>query len=262
MKPLLYLFLGLNLLLAGAGSFLYFQHFPISPAGVPASAPTKESGKFPATVDRTGHLAVLPEAEPGPIFSANPASPHEAKRRQAAAGSAKAGTTRQQNQPPLPQQVTPQSGALAGTSMSSAATQAVPSFSQSPGQSPQATLSAGQAAAPSSSGQATADPSQKPVAAAANPPAADAVPLTLPAALVPDSPAIPITTDQQVAEWEKLQDDFVNQVGGETPNLKDVATRERWSDAQQYNDNLFRAKFGTQAYILQNLEAARQHRSQ
>lgn len=82
--------------------------------------------------------------------------------------------------------------------------------------------------------------------------------ILLPAALAPQSPEIPITTQTQVSEWESLQDDFVEEVGGTTPNLQDPAKREQWMSAQEYNDWMFKAKFGMTAFLLQNAEAGRQ----
>lgn len=93
---------------------------------------------------------------------------------------------------------------------------------------------------------------------AGNPGAADAgESVVLPAALVPHNPEIPITTETQVTEWEKLQDDFIDDIGGTTQDLDDPASRERWVSAQEYNDWMFRAKFGTYAFLLQNAEAGR-----
>ncbi|MFZ4597913.1 MAG: hypothetical protein ACOYNN_04640 [Terrimicrobiaceae bacterium] len=92
-----------------------------------------------------------------------------------------------------------------------------------------------------------------------NPPAAPMAgadsEVLLPAALVPESPSIPITNDQQVVEWEKLQDDFIEEVGGTAP--QSPADRRNWISAKDYNDTLFRAKFGTQAFLQQSLEAYR-----
>lgn len=95
-------------------------------------------------------------------------------------------------------------------------------------------------------------PTSNPTAA----PVAGADPeVLLPAALVPESPDIAITSDQQVVEWEKLQDDFIEEVGGTAP--QSPADRKNWISAKDYNDTLFRAKFGTQAFLQQSMEAYR-----
>lgn len=75
--------------------------------------------------------------------------------------------------------------------------------------------------------------------------------------MVPNNPDIPITTDQQVAEWERLQDDFVAEIGGADQNLSDPNSLEAWESAQQRSDERFRAKFGVQAFLVQNAEAGR-----
>jgi hypothetical protein len=82
------------------------------------------------------------------------------------------------------------------------------------------------------------------------------IPVLPPAVLVPADPAKQFT-DRQVAEWEKLQDDFVEAVGGPNQNPADPAYRARWISAQLANDQAFRAKFGTQAFLQQNIEAGR-----
>lgn len=78
---------------------------------------------------------------------------------------------------------------------------------------------------------------------------------SLPAALVPDNPHVPIKTNQEVDQWERLQDQFINDVQNKYPS--DQAERERWLAAQQYNDNLFRARFGTYAFVVQSIESTR-----
>lgn len=78
----------------------------------------------------------------------------------------------------------------------------------------------------------------------------------LPAALVADSPDIPITTDQQVVEWEKIQDDFIAKTGGTYP--ANEPSRVLWRDARREADALFRAKFGVQAFLVQQIEGFRE----
>ena len=73
--------------------------------------------------------------------------------------------------------------------------------------------------------------------------------------LEPDE-SIGISNEQQVAEWEQLQEDFVRAVNGQTP--ADQNDREEWIRAQQENDDLFRAKFGWDAFNAQQLKAYRE----
>jgi hypothetical protein len=79
--------------------------------------------------------------------------------------------------------------------------------------------------------------------------------LQLPAAMTIENPAIEITTDLQVAEWERLQDEFIAEVGGTLPN--DPASREIWIQAQRKSDERFRLKFGTEAFLRQQMDAYR-----
>ena len=74
-----------------------------------------------------------------------------------------------------------------------------------------------------------------------------------PASIALQSPDIPLTTDQQVAEWEQLQDTFLAKVNSTIPSTEEA--RETWQEAQRENDDLFRAKFGDQALQSQQMEA-------
>jgi hypothetical protein len=80
-------------------------------------------------------------------------------------------------------------------------------------------------------------------------------PLQLPAAMTIENPAVEITTDIQVSEWERLQDEFIAEVGGKLPN--DPNSRKTWIKAQRKNDEKFRAKFGTEAFLRQQMDAYR-----
>ena len=79
--------------------------------------------------------------------------------------------------------------------------------------------------------------------------------VVLPAALTPEGSSIRIDTDQQVVEWEKLQDDFIKEVGSAIPETADE--RAVWIAAQRRSDDAFRAKFGTAAFLRQNIESYR-----
>jgi hypothetical protein len=80
-------------------------------------------------------------------------------------------------------------------------------------------------------------------------------PLQLPASMTIESPDIEITTDTQVYEWERLQDEFIAEVGDSLPT--DAASRKTWIRAQRKNDEKFRAKFGTEAFLRQQMDAYR-----
>lgn len=80
-------------------------------------------------------------------------------------------------------------------------------------------------------------------------------PLQLPAAMTIENPAIEITTDLQVSEWERLQEEFIAEVGGTLPN--DPQSRKVWIKAQRRNDEKFRVKFGTEAFLRQQMDAYR-----
>ncbi|MFZ4589013.1 MAG: hypothetical protein ACOYNG_08520 [Terrimicrobiaceae bacterium] len=80
-------------------------------------------------------------------------------------------------------------------------------------------------------------------------------PLQLPASLTIENPEIEIMTDIQVSEWERLQDEFIAEVGDSVPT--DAASRKTWIRAQRKNDEKFRAKFGTEAFLRQQMDAYR-----
>jgi hypothetical protein len=80
--------------------------------------------------------------------------------------------------------------------------------------------------------------------------------LWLPAAMLEPDKSIAITTELQVAEWERLQEDFVQAVNGRAPGSE--SEREAWIRAQQKNDELFRLKFGWDAFNAQQLKAYRE----
>ena len=80
-------------------------------------------------------------------------------------------------------------------------------------------------------------------------------PLQLPASMAVNVAGIELDTDIQVSEWERLQDEFVKEVGDSVPT--DAASRKTWIRAQRKNDDKFRAKFGTEAFLRQQMEAYR-----
>jgi hypothetical protein len=80
--------------------------------------------------------------------------------------------------------------------------------------------------------------------------------LWLPAAMLEPDESIGISSELQVAEWEQLQEDFVQAVNGRAPGSEDE--REAWIHAQEENDDLFRQKFGWEAFQAQQLKAYRE----
>lgn len=113
--------------------------------------------------------------------------------------------------------------------------------------------------APSVMAKAPAETANVPTSAEQSGTTADATPeklLRLPASIALQSPDIPLTTDQQVAEWEQLQDAFLTKVNSSIPSTD--AAREAWDEAQRENDDLFRAKFGDEALQRQQMEAYKQ----
>lgn len=80
-------------------------------------------------------------------------------------------------------------------------------------------------------------------------------PAPMPAAVAPIDPSIFNPNDQQVAEWESLQEDFVKKVGNKLPT--NAEEWQRWEEARQESDRIFRSKFGEEIYQKQ-LQAAAQ----
>ena len=79
--------------------------------------------------------------------------------------------------------------------------------------------------------------------------------LQMPVAIIAMDPRVFVYTDQQVAEWEALQEEFINEVGNKLPTSP--CEWERWEAASQLSDEMFRIKFGEEIYQKQ-LQAAAQ----
>ena len=62
----------------------------------------------------------------------------------------------------------------------------------------------------------------------------------------------------QQQEIANLQQNFVDAIGGENQNPSDPAYLNRWETAQSQIDQEFKVKFGWQAFVQQQLVAARQ----
>ena len=77
----------------------------------------------------------------------------------------------------------------------------------------------------------------------------------MPAAMAEMDPGVFMTTGLQVAEWETLQEEFINKVANKLPT--NAAEWELWESARQQSDEMFRIKFGEEIYQKQ-LQAAAQ----
>jgi hypothetical protein len=86
-------------------------------------------------------------------------------------------------------------------------------------------------------------------------------PALIPSILVPPDPGVPLS-DLQAAGWQKIEQDFVEQIGGPTQSPQDPEYRARWQSAQEISDAMFRQKFGIQAFLKYNVEAGRSQNSQ
>ena len=253
---LILLSVGLNLLLAGAGGYLFLDRVaraPVSdlPLWSGEGWKTEEAPAYVANLRAMG----LPESSIRPIVAAKVAAQYEQKRQELAS---------RQKSPQALEQLAGEQDALVATLLAKKPEVAQPAgFAASVAIRPP-TSGGGYSAAhgiPVSS--VPVQPISTTQAAGGNSLVADATGKpVLPAALAPDSPAIPITTDQQVAEWEKIQDNFVNAVGGTSPNLNDTSSLNNWMTAQELSDAIFRQKFGTTAFLIQNAEAGRQSAGQ
>jgi hypothetical protein len=84
-------------------------------------------------------------------------------------------------------------------------------------------------------------------------------PALLPAVLVSQE-ADASLTDLQATDWQKIEEDFVEEIGGTDQNPNDPDYRVLWQIAQEKSDAMFRQKFGTVAFLKYNAEAGR-HRS-
>lgn len=80
--------------------------------------------------------------------------------------------------------------------------------------------------------------------------------IQMPAAIAEMNPEVFLTTDLQVAEWEALQEEFINEVGNKLP--ENAAEWQRWKLAQKASDEMFRIKFGEEIYRQQAQAAARE----
>jgi hypothetical protein len=81
--------------------------------------------------------------------------------------------------------------------------------------------------------------------------------ISYPAVLAAPDPTIPLN-DQQAAQWQKLQQDFSDAVGGPNQNPNDPAYLANWKAAKELSDQMFRAKFGFTAWLKQSTAAVQQ----
>lgn len=81
-------------------------------------------------------------------------------------------------------------------------------------------------------------------------------PAVVPAILASPSPEMQ-ATDVQVAERQRLEQDFLESIGPAPTDPSDPEYYSRWQTEQQRSDALFRQKFGTSAFLKHNMEAWR-----
>ncbi|MDD5260540.1 MAG: hypothetical protein PHD76_01700 [Methylacidiphilales bacterium] len=85
----------------------------------------------------------------------------------------------------------------------------------------------------------------------------------------PQSPMIlqpppPNLTPQQLAKYQDLQQQFIQQAGSNNPNQvpSNPASVKRWQDAQSKSDQLYQLWFGSQAYMNLQMQRALQQQKQ
>ena len=86
----------------------------------------------------------------------------------------------------------------------------------------------------------------------------DPKPAMLPAVLVPPSSEEEMT-ELQATERKKIEETFVADIGGPDQNPSDPEYLERWQSAQEISDDMFRLKFGIEAFLAYNTEAGRRN---
>lgn len=82
-------------------------------------------------------------------------------------------------------------------------------------------------------------------------------PAAMPAAIAPINESLLNPTEQQVAEWEAIQEDFINKVGNKLP--RNPEEWQRWNEAREESDRILRIKFGEEIFQKQLQSAAREN---
>jgi hypothetical protein len=134
---------------------------------------------------------------------------------------------------------------------------AKPDSQAEPARSPAPATGASPAAADAASGSAD-DAPEAPKrfntgalpAAAPTPQAKAAVPL----AFLEPTPAMS-TDPRQMAMLQDLRTNFINDAGGPNQDPADPAYLHRWETAQEISDDQFRARFGWEAFVAQQLQS-------
>jgi hypothetical protein len=254
------LFTGLNLILLGGAAFLFFKSdspsSPVSAASIGSEWKDLNPDDLPSYISNLRKSGIS-EPTVRKIATAKVAAQYDTQRQAIVASPATTQVARSQKQALLDRLDGEQKSQIdALVNPKSRQPQPPPAFQNSSASGGYASSAASGSGYPTAgAGSARSSSGQSAQAVDASDPAAA---LLLPAALAPDSPEIPITTEAQVAQWEKLQSDFVEAIGGENPNFTDPNTINTWNLAQQDSDDLFRAKFGKEAFLIQNMNAYRQ----
>lgn len=83
------------------------------------------------------------------------------------------------------------------------------------------------------------------------------VPVSIPIAMMEPDPALKLNEQQQRA-LDKIYQDFVKAVGGESQNPNDPGYYHRWMSAQAQSDQRFKSMFGTQTFLKEKLRVVQQ----
>ena len=235
---LLLLSAGLNLVLAGAIGYLFFAYSARAPIGAksvssPPPAPAKFHWRQLESEDFSSYIANLrgvgcPEQTVRNIVTAEVAAQFEEERQEIAARPATTEAARQQRRQLLDRLPREQQAVVAGLlgNPAGGALPAAGSLASNAGRS------AGQPAYANSTSSGNAGPA------------------TAPSANSPGNPASP-SASRQPGTSQTPQPGSVAAATG--PN-QSGRTRPAWMTAQWLADQLYRAKYGTEAFLVHNLE--------
>lgn len=238
-------------------------------AGTAPAAPAPQSA---GDAGQQAGSAAPPQSNPSPTAVAQqifvPSTPTRQFQMLAPAGSAAAGGT---VAPPIAS--APQTIARPPVAFAPALVSPSPQRTGSTGPAGPSVDAPAPAAAAAPAGTAlaatTLSPAPQPQSAAAAPPAAQAPaagggasdsPITAPAgnsqipvAFEDLNPALKFNAQQQ-AQLKKIQDQFVQDIGGPGQDPSSSAYLKSWQTAQWLSDQRFRAEFGYQAFLYQQMQ--------
>jgi hypothetical protein len=111
-----------------------------------------------------------------------------------------------------------------------------------------------EAAAPRQPAAQAATPGGEEAVATSSADTEDDAPVELPIVLAPPDPDWQMTEEEE-ATYRRLQQQFVNAIGGENQNPADPDYLKRWRAAQTLSDAMFKQQFGGQAYMEERRRA-------